>query len=187
MHFGLRGLTIVAALVSAAVPAAAESGPEPVASLLASIRVLKLECRVKPVPSRLKLAVEAAGQRLEWFLPGGRHFGLVQAQLAELTPPARSDRDGFCTRLAERVRTSPLNAPQPAAAATAMRFASSREGGGLVDLNRAPLEELNRLGAGMIGRTIIYGRPYRTPEDLVDRRLLNARDFARIRSRVTVR
>jgi DNA uptake protein ComE-like DNA-binding protein len=174
----------LAALLLGPLPALAETGPEPVANLLASIRVLKLECGVKPVPARLQAAVAGTGQRLEWFLPGGRHFGMIQAQLAEMRPPARADRDAFCQRLAERVRTSPLNAPQPAASAT--RFASTGESG-LVDLNRASREELNRLGAGMIGRTIIYGRPYGSPEDLVDRRLLNARDFARIRDRVTVR
>jgi DNA uptake protein ComE-like DNA-binding protein len=68
---------------------------------------------------------------------------------------------------------------------TIARPSGSRSG--LVDLNRASLEELNSLGAGIIGRTIIYGRPYSSPEDLVERRLLNARDYARIRDRVSVR
>jgi hypothetical protein len=53
-------------------------------------------------------------------------------------------------------------------------------------LNRAAVDELNSLGAGLIGRTIVSGRPYTAPEDLVERRLLNARDFARIRHRLTV-
>jgi DNA uptake protein ComE-like DNA-binding protein len=175
-YFGL------ACLLTGASPTLAESGPEPVASLLASIRVLKLECRVKPVPTRLTAAVSAAGYNLSEFLPGGRHFGLVQRQVIAMEPPSRSERAAFCERLAERVRTSPLNTPQPT---PATRFASARDG--LVDLNRASLEELNGLGAGMVGRTIVYGRPYSSPEDLLERRLLNVRDFARIRDRVTVR
>ncbi len=169
-------------LLATSSPAHAESAPEPVASLLASIRVLKLECNVRPAPSRLTAAVSAAGYSLREFLPGGRHFGLVQREVAAMQPPSRSERTAFCDRLAEQVRTSPLNAPQRT---PTTRFASSPEG--LTDLNRASLGELNSLGAGMIGRTIIYGRPYASPEDLLERRLLNARDFARIRGRVTVR
>ena len=180
-----RACLAVVLLATCVTPASAEGGAEPVAGLLASIRVLKLECRVKPAPNRLSAAVEAAGYALAEFLPGGRQFGLVQAKLREFKPPSRSERSAFCARLAERVRASPLNTPR--VGAQSARYAGGGARSGLADLNRASLEELNSLGAGMIGRTIIYGRPYRSPEDLLDRRLLNARDFERIRTRVTVR
>jgi len=49
------------------------------------------------------------------------------------------------------------------------------------------VEELNALGAGMIGRTIVANRPYISPEDLVDRRILKKADFEAIRAAVTVR
>ena len=160
----------------------AQSGPEPVATLLANIRALKLECRVKPVPVRLAAVVAASGYDLREFLPRGRRFDLVQAQLAQIRPPSRSNRDAFCAQLAERVRTSPLNAPRTVDAG---RAPSPRPG--VVDLNRASLEELNSLGAGLIGRRIIYRRPFASPEDLLGRRVLNSRDYARIRDRVTVR
>ena len=182
---GLARLAVPAILVSMLVnPGAvmAQSGPEPVATLLANIRALKLECRVKPVPVRLAAVVAASGYDLREFLPRGRRFALVQAQLAQIRPPSRSDRDAFCAHLAERVRTSPLNAPR---AIEAVRSRSTRPG--IADLNRASLEELNSLGAGLIGRRIIYGRPYASPEDLLERRVLNARDYARIRDRVVVR
>ena len=162
-------------------PVAAQNDPNAVATLLATIRALKLECKVRPVPSRLVALVAASGSRMDDFLPGGRHFPQVQARLAELRPPSRPSRAGFCVGLAERVRTSPLNSPPRTQAGHRGRGRT-----GLVDLNRAALDELNSLGAGLIGRTIVSGRPYTAAEDLVERRLLNARDFARIRHRLTV-
>lgn len=160
----------------------AQTSPEDIASLLASIRALKTECRIKPVPSRLHALVGAAGYRLEDFLPGRRFYPSVQSALDGLPRSVRGNRAEICDRLAERVRTSPLNTPN---LTSAERMSGPRYGA--VDLNRASPEELNSLGAGMIGRTIIYGRPYSSPEDLIDRRLLNLRDFARIRGRITVR
>lgn len=59
--------------------------------------------------------------------------------------------------------------------------------GGTVDLNSASVEQLNALGAGMIGKRIIEFRPYATPEDLVARRVLKKSDYEAIRSAVTVR
>jgi hypothetical protein len=162
--------------------ALAQNGPEPVATLLANIRVLKLECKVKPVPVRLAAVVAAAGYELDEFLPRGRYFGLVQAQLATIRAPSRSSRAEFCAQIAERVRTSPLNGPRNAEAGQRARTRPTS-----VNLNRASLQELNSLGAGLIGRRIIYGRPYSSPEDLLDRRVLNMRDFARVRDRVAVR
>jgi DNA uptake protein ComE-like DNA-binding protein len=53
-----------------------------------------------------------------------------------------------------------------------------------VDLNAASVTDLNGLGGGMIGRAIIAGRPYRTPEDLLAKRILNKATFARIRDQI---
>ncbi len=53
-----------------------------------------------------------------------------------------------------------------------------------VDLNTASLDELNGLGGGMVGRAIIAGRPYRSPEDLLAKRVLNKTTFARIRDQL---
>lgn len=57
---------------------------------------------------------------------------------------------------------------------------------GLVNINTASVEKLNAVGAGHVGRTIARHRPYRSLQDLVDHRVLNARDFARIRSAITI-
>ncbi|WCS28432.1 helix-hairpin-helix domain-containing protein (plasmid) [Methylobacterium sp. NMS14P] len=56
-----------------------------------------------------------------------------------------------------------------------------------VDLNTASVEELNALGAGMIGRRIIAFRPYGSPEDLVTRRVLKKADYEAIKAAVAVR
>jgi DNA uptake protein ComE-like DNA-binding protein len=54
----------------------------------------------------------------------------------------------------------------------------------LVDLNSASVEELNRLGAGRVGRAIVRGRPYSSTEDLVRKRVLNRTAFGRIKDQV---
>ena len=56
-----------------------------------------------------------------------------------------------------------------------------------MDLNSASIEQLNALGAGMIGKRIVEFRPYPMPEDLVTRRVLKKSDYEAIRSAVTVR
>jgi hypothetical protein len=82
------------------------------------------------------------------------------ARVASVTPPATS---------------SPSAEANQEAAGT---------GKGLVDLNSASVEELNRLGAGRIGRAIVRGRPYASTEDLVRKRVLNRSRFARIKEQV---
>ncbi|MER2264502.1 helix-hairpin-helix domain-containing protein [Methylobacterium oxalidis] len=71
-----------------------------------------------------------------------------------------------------------------ARASTAMEPAASGSG---IDLNTASVEELNALGAGMIGRRIIAFRPYASPEDLVIRRVLKRGDYEIIKAAVAVR
>jgi DNA uptake protein ComE-like DNA-binding protein len=59
--------------------------------------------------------------------------------------------------------------------------------GGRVDLNSASIEQLNALGAGMIGKRVIEFRPYASVEDLVTRRVLKRADYETIRAAVTAR
>ena len=57
----------------------------------------------------------------------------------------------------------------------------------MIDINKASVEVLNHLpGMGMIGRTIVRHRPYRSIEDLVDRRVLRYGAFQKLRSRIKV-
>jgi len=58
---------------------------------------------------------------------------------------------------------------------------------GLVDLNRASIEQLNNLkGTGSLGRAIVKGRPYRSVEDLVKKKVLRRTAFEKIKDQVTV-
>jgi len=67
--------------------------------------------------------------------------------------------------------------PEPAAPATV-----------LVDLNTASLEQLNSLkGAGALGRAIVKGRPYKSVDDLVRKKVLRRQVYEKIKDQVTVR
>ena len=57
----------------------------------------------------------------------------------------------------------------------------------LVDLNKATVEDLNNLkGAGSLGRAIARGRPYKSVEELVKKRVVRRATFERIKDQVTV-
>jgi len=69
--------------------------------------------------------------------------------------------------------------PEPAAPAPATV---------LVDLNTASLEQLNSLkGAGALGRAIVKGRPYKSVDDLVRKKVLRRQVYEKIKDQVTVR
>lgn len=56
-----------------------------------------------------------------------------------------------------------------------------------LDLNRASAAELDAVSGGRIGKAIVRGRPYNTPEDLVRKRILTKDAFARMKDKVAVR
>jgi DNA uptake protein ComE-like DNA-binding protein len=58
----------------------------------------------------------------------------------------------------------------------------------LVDLNKSSVEQLNNLkGAGSLGRAIVRGRPYKSVEDLVKKRVVRRTAYERIKDQVAVR
>jgi DNA uptake protein ComE-like DNA-binding protein len=58
----------------------------------------------------------------------------------------------------------------------------------VVDLNKGSVEQLNRLkGAGSLGRAIVRGRPYKSVEDLVTKRVVRRTAYERIKNQVAVR
>jgi DNA uptake protein ComE-like DNA-binding protein len=65
--------------------------------------------------------------------------------------------------------------------------AETAKAAGRVNLNTASVADLNGLGAGMIGRAIVAGRPYRDAEDLLSKRVLNRSTFAHIKDQVAAR
>jgi competence protein ComEA len=60
--------------------------------------------------------------------------------------------------------------------------------GAALDLNRAPLRQIERLRGitPSMAKKIVEGRPYRRPEDLVERGILTEHELDRIRDAVTV-
>jgi DNA uptake protein ComE-like DNA-binding protein len=75
-------------------------------------------------------------------------------------------------------QSGPPDDPSPAASGAA----------GPVDLNTASLAQLNALrGAGGLGRAIIRGRPYASPEDLARKRVVRRPIYERIKDQVAVR
>lgn len=57
----------------------------------------------------------------------------------------------------------------------------------LIDLNKGSVEQLNNLkGAGSLGRAIVRGRPYKSVEDLVKKRVVRRTAYERIKEQVTV-
>jgi Helix-hairpin-helix motif len=55
-----------------------------------------------------------------------------------------------------------------------------------VDLNSASVEELNALGGGRIGRAIVNSRPYRSPNELLHKRVLTRATFEQIKGQIIV-
>ena len=55
-----------------------------------------------------------------------------------------------------------------------------------VDLNSASVEELNALGGGRIGRAIVNGRPYRSPDELLHKRVLSRATYDQIKGQIIV-
>ena len=87
--------------------------------------------------------------------------------------------------------TPPLQEPAPARARLAavegpVTRAPASGNGGRFDLNTASVDELNRLGGGMIGKAIVRGRPYASPEDLLRKRVVSRATFDRIRAQLAV-
>ena len=56
-----------------------------------------------------------------------------------------------------------------------------------VDLNKSTIEDLNNLkGAGSLGRAIVRGRPYKSVEDLVNKRVVRRATYEKIKGQITV-
>ena len=86
-------------------------------------------------------------------------------------------------------KPAPIPSPQIASVAPvsgANEPAPGTGAAGRVDLNTATVEELNALpGAGLIGRAIVRGRPYASPEELLTKRVLNRATYERIKDQIT--
>lgn len=122
--------------------------------------------------------------------PGGRPTAAARPQSTESAPPPAMARQAPIESTPAPVEPPPeRSAALPPSNLDAVPEAppETPAAGEGVDLNTAPLEALNALGAGMIGKTVIANRPYATPEDLITRRVLKRQDYETIKPNVVVR
>lgn len=184
LFLGFTLVVLAAALAGLWQSFARRSGPPASSTPPVAEAPARREPRALPVPSE----PEEPGVRSVY--PGARPSA-ARAPQPEAPPAATPTRaapvptqDSAPPAAPERsaaLQPPGLDTPDPPAPAEAPAVGEG------VDLNTAPLEALNALGAGMIGKTIIANRPYAAPEDLVTRRVLKRQDFETIRPRVVVR
>jgi hypothetical protein len=81
--------------------------------------------------------------------------------------------------------TLDLTEPNPMASVEDER--RSHRGSRVVDINSASIDEMNRMGAGRIGKAIVRRRPYNSTEDLLRKRVLTRADYERIHDKIAVK
>ena len=121
---------------------------------------------------------------------------VVATPLQETAPvrrPAITERTMVTGSLAAQAPTAGVLAPAPASFARPIRATrveapapSTSPDPKNVNINRASVEELNRLG-GWLGKAIVRGRPYRSVDDLVSKRIVKRTVFSRIKVRIAAR
>lgn len=92
--------------------------------------------------------------------------------------PAAIPASGDTATADQTATVAAVPPPQP--------VADAAQAGTVVNINNASAAALNQLGMGRIGKTIVSHRPYRSIEDLVDRKVLRSSDFQKLRSKITV-
>ena len=124
--------------------------------------------------------------------PAPGRAGTGAMAIADPAPgPAAAPPTPQAPPAAARVEAVPAPVPSPEVASAppvsdANEPATGTGAAGRVDLNTATVEELNALpGAGLIGRAIVRGRPYASPEELLTKRVLNRATYDRIKDQVT--
>ncbi|TXN23229.1 helix-hairpin-helix domain-containing protein [Methylobacterium sp. WL9] len=143
----------------------------------------------RPKPMEPTLA-EPTEPGVRSVYPGGRPTAAARPQSPESAPPPAMSRQAPVDTAPAPAAPAPersaaLTPPSPDTPAEAPIEAPVAGEG--IDLNTAPVEALNALGAGMIGKTIIANRPYAAPEELLTRRVLKRQDYETIKPNVVVR
>lgn len=150
---------------------------------------------VVPLSKQERTGVNAKGQAIRTITPGTPPnpgtvetppTGSAQSATAPINPPATPKAPVEPDApVAQRESASNSNGRTDGAPVAAND--SSAAIGGSIDLNTAPVEQLNGLGAGMIGKRIIEFRPYTSVDELLSRRVLKRADYETIRPAVMVR
>jgi len=160
----VRTAQIQVADAGSAVPVPAPTPPAPVVDLPAS--GAKDTARAPTAESPVPLTSDQASAALE-------QAEAALDQPAQPVPAPPTDMDMTGTVMQHASLAAPAAPESPAAT--------------LVDLNKASFEELNSIkGAGALGRAIIKGRPYKSVDDLVKRKILRRTIYEKIKDQVTV-
>src|SRR5829696_5474698 len=101
--------------------------------------------------------------------------GATGSKLTPIKAAQETFRGGFPVSSGDEVKARGASAPAASMGATPK----------LIDINTASAEDLNRLGE-RLGKAIIAGRPYRSVDELVSKRVLKRSTFSRIKDRITV-
>jgi hypothetical protein len=139
-----------------------------------------------PLSQQSRSGLDANGQTIRTITPGlGSRPGMVGTSPTGPTPSTAPSSHQSSS--AER----PADSAPPVALRTEAAPAGANDqattAGGSVDLNTASVEQLNALGAGMIGKRIIEFRPYLSPDELLTRRVLKRSDYDMIKGAITAR
>jgi DNA uptake protein ComE-like DNA-binding protein len=146
-----------------------------------------------PLSQQSRSGLDANGQAIRTITPGSSSSpGMVATAPKSPTPAAPTNQAVNTVPPAEpSLPERPANGP----AVSVMRMDGPTGGANgpsatateTLDLNTATVEQLNALGAGMIGKRIIEFRPYTSTEDLITRRVLKRADYDSIKAAITVR
>ncbi|MWV21864.1 helix-hairpin-helix domain-containing protein [Methylobacterium sp. 2A] len=147
-----------------------------------------------PLSQQARTPVDAKGQAIRAIAPGSPSGPGMAAAPPVSSPPATAPATPSVTSGPPADLSSPARQPD-GASTTGLRTETAPGGadepssmpGGSVDLNTASVEQLNALGAGMIGRRIVEFRPYAAPDELLSRRVLKRSDYDTIKNAITVR
>lgn len=150
---------------------------------------------VVPLSKQERTGLDARGQAIRTITPGAStNSGMVAtvptSPAPSVVPPTNQPptQEAFNDPgVPERQSDTASIAAQETKTTPESTEGQSSTPNGNVDLNTATVEQLNALGAGMIGKRIIEFRPYASPEDLISRRVLKRTDYDAIRGSIAVR
>ena len=108
------------------------------------------------------------------------------AQPAAMEPSPATAPPAAQARIAAVQPPSPAPIAQPSPAEQTGALSARKPDSNLVDINTASVDQLNGLG-GRFGKAIVRGRPYRSIEELVSKRILTRATFNKIKDQIAAR
>lgn len=150
---------------------------------------------VTPLSQQQRSGLDVNGQPIRTITPGApTNPGMVATAPTGSAPSATAPINQLATPKAPVEPDGPVGQRESASnpnVRTDITSGAATDGsvatGGSIDLNTASVEQLNGLGAGMIGKRIIEFRPYTSADELLSRRVLKRADYETIKAAVMVR